>query len=62
MEVNKEKSKVITNSTNDISAYASMYGLKLEAVTSFKYMGATLCKDDICAAEIRVWIASVMAV
>ena len=30
-------------------------------VTSFKYLGATLCKDDKCPAEVRIRIASEMA-
>ena len=34
---------------------------ELEEVTSFKYLGATLCKDGTFAAEIRIRIASVMA-
>ena len=38
-----------------------MNGQKLEEVTSFKYQGATLCKDDTCSAEVRIRIASAMA-
>ena len=38
-----------------------MNGQKLEEVTSFKYQGATLCKDGTCSAEIRIRIASAMA-
>ena len=45
MEVSTEKSKVTTNSVNNISADISVNGRKLEEVTSFKYLGATLCKD-----------------
>ena len=30
-------------------------------MTSFKYLGATLCKDDTCSAEVRIRIASTMA-
>ena len=33
----------------------------LEEVTSFKNLGATLCKDGTCSAEIRIRITSVMA-
>ena len=47
-----EKSKIMTNSTNNISADISMNGQKLEEVTSFKYLGATLCKDGTCSAEL----------
>ena len=60
MEVSTEKSKVTTNSMNNISADISMNGQKLEDVTSFKYMRATLCKDGTCAAEVRIRIASAM--
>ena len=38
-----------------------MYGQKLEEMTSFKYFGATLCKDGTCSAEIRIRIASATA-
>ena len=61
MEVGTEKSKFITNSTNNISADISMNSQMLEEVTSFKYLGATLCKDVICSAEVRIRIASTMA-
>ena len=37
-----------------------MNGQKVE-VTSFKYLGATLCKDGIYSAEILIRIASAMA-
>ena len=30
-------------------------------MTSFKYLGATLCKDGTCSAEVRIRIASAMA-
>ena len=45
MKVSTEKSKVMTNSMNNISADNSVNGRKLEEVTSFKYLGATQCKD-----------------
>ena len=61
MEVIAEKSKITTDSTNKISADISMNGQKLEEVTSFKYLGATLCKDGACSAEVRIRIASAMA-
>ena len=57
MEVRTEKSKIRINSTNNISADISMNGQELEEVTSFKYLGAALCKDGTCSAEIRVRIA-----
>ena len=61
MEVSTEKRKIMTKSTNNISADISMKGLKLEKVTSFKYLGTTLCKDGTCSANIRIRIASAMA-
>ena len=50
----------MTNSTNNISLDISMNGKKLEEVTSFKYLGATLCNDGTCS-EIRIKIALAMA-
>ena len=61
MEVGAEKSKIMTNSTNNISVIISMTGQELGEVTSFKYLGATLCKDGTCSAEVRIMIASAMA-
>ena len=43
MEVSTEKRKVMTNSISNISADISMNSQKLEEVTSFKYLVATLC-------------------
>ena len=60
MEVSTKKSKMITNSTNNISADISKNGQKLEEVTSFKYLGTTLCKDGTRSAEILIRIASAM--
>ena len=42
LEVSTEKSKIITNSTNNISADISLNGQKLGEVTTFKYLGASL--------------------
>ena len=60
MEVSTEKSGVMTSSMNNISADISMNGQKLEKVTSFKYLGAALCKNGSCSAEIYIKIASAM--
>ena len=52
MDVSTEKKKSkIMSCTNNITADISMNGQKLEEVTSFKYLGATLCKDGTCSAE-----------
>ena len=56
-EVSTEKSKITTNSTDDIDADIIMKGQKLEEMTSFKH----LCKDGTCSTEIRNGIASAMA-
>ena len=61
MEVSTEKGKIMTNSTNNISADIIMNSQKLEEVTSFKYVGATLCKYGSCSADVRIRIASAMA-
>ena len=53
MEVSTEKSKIMTNSMNNISVDMSMNHQKLEEVTSFKYLQATLCKVGTCSAEIH---------
>ena len=62
MKVSTATSKITINSTNNIRADISMNGQKLEDVTSFKYLGATFCKDGTCLAEIRIRIALAMAV
>ena len=54
MEVSTEKSKIMTNSISNIGADISMNGQRLDEVTSFKYLGATLCKDGTCSAEVRI--------
>ena len=61
MEVSREKSKIMTNSTNNISADISMNCQKLEGLTTSKYLHATLRKDGTYSAEVRVRIASAMA-
>ena len=45
-EVITEKSTIMTNSTNNISADISMNGQKLEEVTSVECLGATLYNDS----------------
>ena len=50
----------MTNSTNNISADISMNVQKSEEVTSFKYLGVTMCKDGSCSVEVRARVASAM--
>ena len=61
MKTRAEKSKIMTNSTNNISARIGMNGQKLEEVTSFKHLGATLYLDGTCLAELHMKVASAMA-
>ena len=58
IEISTEKNKVIINITNNIRADVSMNGQKLEEVTSYKYLGATLCTNCTCSAEIGIRVAS----
>ena len=44
MEVSTEKSKIIINGTNNVSADITMNDQKLEEVTSFKYKGQPCVK------------------
>ena len=61
MEVITEESKIMINSMNNISADISMNGQKLEEMTSFKNLGATLCKDGTCSAKVCIRISSATA-
>ena len=56
-----ENSKLMTNNTNTISADTSMNGQKLDEVNSSTYVGATLCMDGTCSAQICIRIALVMS-
>ena len=38
-----------------------MNGQKLEAVTSIKNLGATLCKDGTCSADVGIRVAPAIA-
>ena len=59
MEASTEKSKIMTNSKKNISVDISMNGQKSEEVS--KYLGAALCNDGTCSAEVRIRFASVTA-
>ena len=61
LESSTEKSKSMTNSTNNISACISMNGQKVEQVISFMYLVATLCKNGTCSTVVRIRIASAIA-
>ena len=61
MQISTENSRIRANSRNNFSADITRNGQKLEEMTSFKFLGATLDKADTCSAEIHIRIASVMA-
>ena len=60
MGISTEKSKIMINSMNNISADISMNSQKLE-VTRFKYLGVILCEDSTCSAEVCVRLVSAVA-
>ena len=60
-ESQQREERVMTSSINNISAEYSMNGQKLEEVTSFKYLGPTLCKNGPCSAAVCIRITSAMA-
>ncbi|KAH3855422.1 hypothetical protein DPMN_097989 [Dreissena polymorpha] len=53
MEFNAETSEIIAYSTNNTNENITMNGEKLEEVTSFTYVGATLTNDGTGAAFFR---------
>ena len=59
MEVGTKKSKIMSNSLNNISADINMNGQKLGG-DQFQISGPILCKDGTCLVEIRIRIASAM--
>ena len=61
MKVSTEKNKIMNNSTNNISTDICISGQKLEEVSSFKYLGVTLCKNGTYSSEVRIRFASAMA-
>ena len=67
MEVSTEKSKIVINSTTNISADIvnaqkfTISGVYDRGGDQFRSSAATLCKDGTCSAEIRIKIASAIA-
>ena len=45
MEINAEKTKIITNNTNGITKEIKVEGQKLESVNHFKYLGAIVSDE-----------------
>ena len=46
MEINAEKTKLMTDNTSGNNTEIKVNGQKLETVTSFKYLGSVLIDDD----------------
>ena len=61
MKVSTEKSKIMTNSSNNTCADTSINSQKLEDVTSFKYLGQPCARMAHAQQEVRIRIASAMA-
>ena len=45
MEINAEKTKLMTNNTSSINTEIKVNGQKLETVTSFKYLGSVITDE-----------------
>ena len=45
MEISAEKAKLMTNNTSGINTEIKVNGQKLEAVTSFKYLGSVISDE-----------------
>ena len=45
MEINAEKTKLMTNSANGTQREIKVKGLKMGTITSFKYIGAVVSDD-----------------
>ena len=58
MEINAEKTKLITNDTSGINTEIKINGQKLETVTSFKYQGSFIT-DEGSKPEILSRIAQI---
>ena len=46
MEISTKKTKLTTNNTSGINTEIKVNGRKLEAVTSFKYLGSAITDED----------------
>ena len=60
MQINAEKTKLMTNSSNRISTDIMVNGEKLDCDTSFKYLGAIIA-DEGSKPEILARIAAALA-
>ena len=46
MDINAEKTKLMTDNTSGINTEIKVNGQKLETVTSFKYLGSEITAED----------------
>ena len=53
MEISAEKTKLMTNNTSGINTEIKVNGLKLETVTSFKYLGSVITEDLLTVVKRR---------
>ena len=60
MEISAEKTKLMTNNTSGINTEIKVNGLKLETVTSLKYLGSVIT-DEGSKPEILSRIAQTTA-
>ena len=60
MEINAEKTKLMTNNTSGINTGIRVNGQKLETITSFKYLGSVITIES-SKPEILSWIAQTTA-
>ena len=61
MGISAEKTKLMTNNTNDINTEIKVNGQKLETVTSFTYMGSVIF-DESSKLEILSRIAQTTSI
>ena len=60
MQINVEKTKLMTNNTNGFSTYIRVNGVKLDCLNRFKYLGAIIT-DEGSKPEILARIAQATA-
>ena len=53
MEIRAEKTELMTNNTSGINTEIKVNGLKLETVTSFKYLGSVITEDLLTVVKRR---------
>ena len=60
MEINAEKTKLMTNNTSGINKKNKVNGQQLETVTNLKYLGSVVF-DEGSKPEIHSWMAQTTA-